>query len=224
MNEFFQGNQNSYNKDKELKKYETFLQVKKNKIIKNIAGYAPCVPNAIRGVPKSMYAIKKVDSKKKNKTVHLVINNTNTHQVSNEDLLKTGMVFLKLAILLEKNDIRTRIDIVPKMSKKDDSIYGCSVKIKDYNQSFNLLKMAYPLAHTSFFRRQGFRYFETLSGDMAKFVGGYGTSIVRCENNEKEDYLKSVGLRKDGIIYLDYNDCVKSDYNPEKIYEDYIKK
>ena len=140
VNEFFQGNQNSYNKDKELKKYETFLQVKKNKIIKNIAGYAPCVPNAIRGVPKSMYAIKKVDSKKKNKTVHLVINNTNTHQVSNEDLLKTGMVFLKLAILLEKNDIRTRIDIVPKMSKKDDSIYGCSVKIKDYNQSFNLSK------------------------------------------------------------------------------------
>ena len=44
----------------ELKKFSIQVERDRNKIIKSIAGFAPCVPNAIRGVPKSMLAVKTV--------------------------------------------------------------------------------------------------------------------------------------------------------------------
>lgn len=139
----------------ELEKFSRNVDVQRRKQIKSVAGYAPCVPNAIRGVPKSMLSSKPVQKKENRRTVRIVMNNTATSDVSADELMKSGMAMLKLALLLEKSGVKTRIDIVPKMSFRSDTksvCYGCSVTVKDYRQQFNLSKISYPLAHVSFFQ------------------------------------------------------------------------
>ena len=199
---------------KELNKFAVGVNRSYNKQIKSIAGFAPCVPNAIRGVPKSMISTKKVE--KKQRTVHLVINNCTRGSTSGEALMKSGLLFMKLAMLLEKNNIRTKIDVVPKMSKTDTGIFGCSVTIKDYKQPFNISKIAYPLAHVSFFRRHGFRWWETIDAPMNENALGYGKSIMFLDKSEKQKYLKYASLT-DNILYVDYQDALDAGNDLEKL-------
>lgn len=206
----------------ELEKFSRKVDVQRRKQIKNVAGYAPCVPNAIRGVPKSMLSSKPVQRKENRRTLHIVMNNTAIQKVSADELMKSGMTMLKLALLLEKSGVKTRIDVVPKMSFRDEeknTCYGCSVTIKDYRQPFNLSKMSYPLAHVSFFRRHGFRYLETMDGDMSEWVDKYGSSISRWDKSEQKEYLDYAGFLKDGVVYIDFKDCQNADYNPETLAE-----
>lgn len=203
---------------REIEKFSLNLKRTKNKQIKSIAGFAPCVPNAIRGVPKSMYANKKINKNIKTKVCRLVINNTNSGSTSGEDLLKSGIAFLKTVILLESSGIKVKVDVVPKMSanRRLTKLYGCSVTIKDYNQPLNISKIAYPLANPSFFRRHGFRYFETLDKNMKEFVGNYGRSVIHIKNESiVKKYFEYAGFNnKDNIIYMDFNDCENADFNP----------
>lgn len=204
---------------KELENFSRKVEVQRTEYYKNVAGFAPCVPNSIRGVPKSMIASKKINSTKNDKTLHLIINNCGSSKVSGETLMKSGMSVLKLAILLEKAKVKTKIDIVPKAAYKGDSCYGCTVNIKDYKQPFNLSKIAYPLAHTSIFRRQGFRWLETQKGDLKKWTNSYGFSLVKCTEEEKINYMEYAGFLKDGVIYIDLEDTMKADFDPYKLAE-----
>lgn len=204
-------------KVEEMKKkinFQNKVERLRNKQIKNVAGYAPCVPNAIKGVPKSMIATKVQRVEEKRRTMHLVINNTGTAGFTSTELMNCGMTVLKLAQLLDANKIRTRIDVVPKMSYKNDSLYGCTVKIKDYKQNFNLSKVAYPLGHVSFFRRHGFRYFETLPNPQQDFSGSYGTSDLEDNKQLRDKYFEFAGFLKNNVIYIDKNDCFKANFDP----------
>ena len=199
----------------ELKKFSIQVERDRNKIIKSIAGFAPCVPNAIRGVPKSMLAVKTVP--KKQRVVKLVINNTIKWSIGSEQLMKSGVLFLKLALLLEKCGIKTEILIVPKLSECQGRVYGCSVKIKDYRQSFNILKMAYPIAHTSLFRRHGFRWWEVIDSELPSEATEYGCSLVYLKDYEKKEVLHKLNFDAKDTIYLDFNDAESADFNVENL-------
>ena len=199
----------------ELKNFSGSVKSGYNKQIKNIAGYAPCVPNAIKGVPKSMYATK--TAKKDFKAIHIIINNTAAGCCSSKDLMESGMLFLKLATLLEKNKIRTKIDIIPKMSKTGDNIYGCTINLKDYRQPFNISKIAYPLAHTSMFRRHGFKWWETLPINMPSEATNYGYSMIYISKYKKKEYFQYAGFLDDNVIYLDFEDAQKAGFNIENL-------
>ena len=199
----------------ELKKFSIQVERDRNKIIKSIAGFAPCVPNAIRGVPKSMLAVKTVP--KKQRVVKLVINNTIKWSISSEKLMESGVLFLKLALLLEKCGIKTEILIVPKLSEVNCKVYGCSVKIKDYKQPFNISKMAYPIAHTSLFRRHGFRWWEVIDSPLPSEATEYGCSLVYLNDYEKKEVLHKLNFDAKDTIYLDFNDAVGADFNVENL-------
>lgn len=204
--------------EKELKKFSATVQVKRNKQIKSIAGYAPCVPNAILGVPKSMFATKVAKREEKKRTAHIIFNNTAGGGVSSKDLIKSGMTVLKLAVVLDKMNVRTKIDLIPKMSCCGNSIYGCSVSIKDYRQPFNVSKIAYPLAHVSFFRRHGFRWMETMEGCTNNdFNDGYGKSMIYIDKKLRDEYFEFAGFMKDEVIYIDFDDVRKADYDYETL-------
>ncbi len=202
----------------ELRKFSQKIEVTRTKQFKNVAGFAPCVPNAIRGVPKSMIASKTIRVPENRRTLHLVLNNCGVSKVTTEELMKCGMTVLKLANLLDKSRIRTQIDVVPKLSKVDDEFIGCAVTIKEYKQPFNLSKMAYPLAHVAMFRCHGFNYLEVQDGKLNSDWTEQGTSLSRCTSSEKNAVLKKLGFTKEnGIFYIDINDCKNADYDPEKL-------
>ena len=133
-----------------------------------------------------------------------------------------------MAVLLDKKNVRTQIDIVPKMSYCDDMIYGCAVKLKDYRQPLNISKIAYPMAHVSMFRRHGFRWLETTpfidSKDKARYwSSGYGSSIYRANLSVRNKYLEAVGLKKEGVVYIYLNDCRRVDFDPYRLLDEMVK-
>lgn len=207
------------NIERELQKFSRTIQVKRNRQIKSVAGYAPCVANAIRGVPKSMFATKTVERKEKKRSIHIILNNTASADTKSETLMKSGLTILKLAMVLDRMGVRTKIDVIPKMAEINGQVHGCTVGIKDYRQPFNLSKIAYPLAHVSFFRRHGFRFYESLEEYKYKKSSRYGSSAIYWGKDLKNAYFKFAGFLKDDVVYIDLNDVKNADFDYVKLAE-----
>ena len=204
--------------EKELKAFSRTVKAVRTRQKKSVAGHAHCVPNAIRGVPKSMISVERVACKKKERTAHLVFLNIGNCLTEAEDLMKAGMTVLKLAVLLDRAGVRSRIDMVPIATCRDKSCYGCTVKVKDYRQSLNLSKLAYPIAHVSFFRRHGFRYLETLPGEINSGMrAGHGASQSKGTEIMQAYLHDAVGV-EDAIV-IDYNDCRRVGFDSRKLAE-----
>lgn len=205
----------------ELNKFKRIIDVKKNRRIKSINGFVPIVPNAIKGMPLSMYNTKIEQQKKRKNSVHIIINNTANGSISSHQLMKSGITCLKLAYVLDRMGIRTKIDVIPKMAISGESCYGCSVSIKDYRQPFNLSKMAYPLAHTSFFRRHGFKFYETMEGfTNSSMASNYGQSLIYYKGERiVDEYKKYAGFMKDDVVYIDFYDVKNANFDYKALAE-----
>lgn len=203
----------------ELKKYSAQIERTRMKYKADIAGFAPIVPASIKGVPKAMWRGTPQKKIEKKKYLHIYFNNTGNCDQTNEELMQSGMAVLKLCILLEKLGIKVKIDIMPIVTECNKSIYGCGIEIKDYKQPFNMQKMAYPIAHTSMFRRQGFKWLETFPNCKEQlYRNAYGHSITSYGEMEKA-YLEHFKMNESGSIYITYYDCKSVGFNPEKIAE-----
>ena len=149
--------------------------------------------------------------------MHIFFNNTANGDEGADDIMKSGMAVLKLCILLEKYGIRTKIDVLPFVSKKRQSVYGCGFAIKEYQQPFNLQKMAYPIAHTAIFRRQGFKWLETMQNcKESGYACGYGSTLYN-DGEIEEAFKKAFKLNEEGSIYINYYDCKRNDFDPAKL-------
>ena len=198
-----------------LEKFSETVVRKTRKQVNDYVGFMPNVPRAIIGYPKSMITFTKQDRLEKQRIKHIIFDNTANCGTSGENLLKSGLTVLKLAMILDKSNVRTRIDMIPFNGVCSGTYLACSVTIKDYRQSFNYLKMAYPIANPSFFRRHGFRYLETQSGDdMKPWVGGYGSHIDKSDGKEFFEYA---GFNKDDVLFITYKDCARADFDVEKL-------
>jgi len=192
----------------------------KNKLKRDVVGCVPVVPAAINGAPKSLMTLKRQPQKQSH--INIIYNMTAHCHVSSDDLLRAGICVLNLCTALDNAHASTKIDIIPKFSwvlssPKTDTkeIAACMVNIKDYAQPFNLKKMAYPLAHVSFFRRQGFRFLENLKElKTKKWLNGYGVSFgtqTGMHPMEKEA-LKKFHVDKNSV-YIKFIDIVNARYD-----------
>ena len=202
-----------------LEKFSSTVAVKRRKQINDYVGFMPNVPRAIKGYPKSMVNVTKRDSIEKQRFKHIVFDNTANGGTSGDSLLRSGLTVLKVAMILDKSNVRTKIDMLP-FTTYDDSgdgrYFGCSVTIKDYRQSFNYLKMAYPIANPSFFRRHGFRWLETQSEKMSRSLcSGYGGSLFG--RSRTEEFLKYAGVRGNDTVFITYDDCRKAGFDAERL-------
>jgi hypothetical protein len=196
-----------------LEKFSRKKGVQQRLTENNVVGFMPNVPRAIKGYPDSMLCHREINKTENKNTVHIIYSMGANGGTSGEQLLKAGLAVLKIAMILDKSNIRTKIDLVPFESYCGGDYIACTVGIKDYRQSFNFSKMAYPIANPSFFRRHGFRYLETLSGDLGKWSsGGYGGNTYG--RDDTAEYMKQAGFAGDGIIYITDKDCKMANYDP----------
>lgn len=192
------------------------------KTFASVCGFAPIVPNAIRGVPKTMYATRIEQKKVPTRKVFIV--NTAGNQISSDDLLESGAVMLNVCNQLERNGIRTEIYSIPKFSysvmrNKVSYTMGCSIKIKNYREAFSFKKMAYMLAHTSMFRRHGFRYMETAGCSVTfknRFPRNYGISFAR-DQFVTVDKLKTMGIAGENDLVLTWDLVSECKFELEKV-------
>lgn len=139
-------------------------------------GFAPHVPNAIRGLPNSMIYTERTPMKAK--VVRIVYSLVMNAGTSASDIMNAGLTVLKLCYSLERKGLRVRIDVAPKFSECGSQNAVCLVCVKDWRQPIDIKKVAFPIAHPSMFRRLGFCWFETTPGLTDTSVRrGYGRAL-----------------------------------------------
>lgn len=162
-----------------------------------IVGHAPHVPNAIAGIPHSM--ISTTTQTQKSKVVSILYDCTDSGSVKADDFITAGRNLLDLIVALEAHGCRVALDMmIITCSGKQKA--ACLVRVKDHRQPINPLKVSYTLIHTSFFRRQGFKWIETtpLITDNS-YKCGYGRPLRHSISNETTDGCREF-LRENGVL------------------------
>lgn len=179
--------------DRELQKkiekagvYTTRLKLKtmqsKRQIISSVVGVAANVPNAIAGIPTAMINVREI--KQKQKVLNICYNCSCSAGVTTQDIIATSAQFISACMLIEASGIRTNIYLA-ELSKGGDTTSAFLVRIKSASQPFDVLKMAYPLAHPSMLRRHFFRAMEVTEGIPAEFIFSYGAAIANKDTMKK---------------------------------------
>lgn len=176
-----------------------------------VVGYAPNVPNAIMGLPNSMIYTEKVNMK--SKTISILYSICGNAGVESYTFIRCGIALLSAVNALELSGYRVEIKILFFNAIGDSEKTRGLVTVKRYNEHLDLLKMAFPLANTSMFRRFGFKWIETqpeLTDRRYNF--GYAS------DNSYED------LSEGNTIYLNLSRIKACGYDASRLLEKYFKK
>lgn len=205
------GDKQFLNKIKSSRDYKLKGNISQRRIPYNdIVGFAPNVPNAIRGIPQSM--INKTIIKDKSKTVSIIYSPTGNGIIDASEFEKCGIVILNVINKLELSGIRVNLKIACKCSFGNSEYTLCTVKVKDYREHLDLAKISFPIAHPSFFRRFGFKWLETTPNlTDSEYTYGYGHTVPI---KEMKDYFKDEKL-------IDIRDVKHMHYNVDEIIQSF---
>jgi hypothetical protein len=182
-----------------------------------IVGHAPHVPNAIAGIPQSM--ISTAVQTQKSKVVSILYDCTDSCNVKADDFIKSGRNLLDLIVALEAQGCRVALDIMICACTSKQKV-ACVIRVKDHRQPINPLKISYTLIHTSFFRRQGFKWIETcpLITDLG-FAYGYGYPLrtkVKGENTAGcREFLTKSGVLSKNMFFTNIDEARRTSSNEE---------
>ena len=168
-------------------------QTQKRRAVKaDVVGFAPIVPNLLIGVPNAM--LNSTLQPRKIPVVSLYYQISASYKVKAKDLESAARKVLAAVNAIERKNIRVELNVCEcaETSHSKGQPITCIVKLKEYRQPLDLLKIAYPLTHPSFFRRHLFRWKETipdLDESFKDVTFNYGKAIkdekFAFENNLK---------------------------------------
>lgn len=177
----------------------------------SVVGFAPHVPNAIMGHPLSMI---RADRKSKPvKELNIYYGVLSGWHATDKQKVEAARYLLDAINEIERQGIRVSLHVL--YSPLESGGVGCcaTIKIKDAKQPLNLLKVSYPLVHSSFHRRQCWRYLESntnLSDGLRKeltsgygyrldnvYVSGYRTGSV---DDRKRFFVDRGVIEPDGVF------------------------
>lgn len=184
--------------------------VKKNMPSVDFVGYAPHVANAIAGVPKSMISSTKTEQKAK--VITILYSHGDSAGVDGNKFIIAGKNLLNVINTLELQGYRVGLNILDAMCNCQKAM--TVVQVKNWRQPSNPLKIAYPLLHPAYFRRQGFKWLETHPEvEDSDFLFGYGKPlrIFYGDTSEQKEFLRKNGILKQNWFYTTFNEALYSD-------------
>lgn len=198
---------------------KTFQDIPKVRPTNNVIGFVPHVPNSILGLPQSMINVQKTPNKVR--VVSIKYDMSIRAGCPADDIEKSGIVLLKIVNTLELRGYRVALDVIPFNGINDNELATVCVKVKDYKQPLDILKLCFPLAHPAFFRRIGFKWLETVPTlTESGFTWGYGRAVAN------ESYEEALKLYSDSIkdfnknsYYFNIRLAQRMGFNAEKIME-----
>lgn len=183
-----------------------------------VVGYAPNVPNAIRGLPNSMISTETV--KQKVKAVTIVYSPCVNSKWKAQEIVECGVAVMKIINLLEAQGIRAQLSIEGMSTVVNNDWSVVWVDVKNWRESLDLKKLMFPVVSPSMLRRIGFRWLET-NPDIKnrRYTYGYGTPIGGGEYQGTVKIMKHHGLLKENEYYITAPACRENGYDPDKIME-----
>lgn len=156
---------------------------KKSHLHESVIGYAPNVPKVLMNLPDSMIfrELDKVESR----TLHIVFCNTVTAREKTSNMKQAGVRLLAVIKILEMEKINVRLDICfdsAHSTNSREAVFNI-LRLKDYDEQLDLLKLSFPLVHPSMARRIGFAAIETFPGIKGEY-DHYGLTMEIGKHRE----------------------------------------
>ena len=181
-------------------------ELSRPKVTKSYAGYAPCVPAAIMGMPKTMYHKTKVISKQP--VINLYYDCGVNCCISTETMTRGGKNLYSLINYLDKHGIRVNLFLLVGIYSQGNFAY-LTIKAKNSDTPINPQLISYPLIHPSFFRRHVFNWIETSNcTDYVSFTHGYGYN-VRDEFSNIRAKLQEAKILNDESYYINVQESAR---------------
>lgn len=184
----------------------------KTSFVNNVHGFTPNVPLSIMNVPTSMIDVQRTQIK--SKVINIIYDSGASCCESTESMLKAGLNMINTIINLELSGYRVNLKVMDCYCDSE-SIECCLVNIKNANQSFNLKKMMFPLAHSAWLRVIGFDWED--KSPITTYKGGRGCPYYVELRNRKVDRNDFKEIFGDTTFYINYKDASEGVENLEKI-------
>lgn len=181
-----------------------------------IVGYAPCVPNAIIGLPNSMITTHRTPSKVK--AISLTYSVHVNCSWSTWEITEAGIAALNIVNDLELQGYRVALNVEMFSAEKQGEQLCACVKVKDWRQPMDLKKIAFTIANPSMLRRFGFRWLETtplMTRD--GFASGYGMPLSNKDYEEHLSIVRNAGYISKNEFYITAAMCRAEDYDTGRI-------
>lgn len=176
------------------------------KLVANVAGFMPIVPNALLGLPNSMIDVRMAP--KKSKILNFMVSLSRASSNSVETIIeKMGKVFAYVAMLERSGQYRCRISCFGKASAPDDhkEVFATfSVLVKSENQLFDIKRLCFPVVHPAMLRLFSFAWADSLPLDSYSYKScGYGTAFEKWNKQDKETFLGALTEGNEKTIAID---------------------
>lgn len=147
---------------------------RKKQTFQDVTGFAPIVPNAIIGLPKSM--INKRIQQKQARAINILLDIDICGGTDKSAILLGGKNIYSLIKSIEATGTKVNLTVTSSSYITKVKKFVCVfIKVKDSKQAINPQLVAYPVIHPSFFRRHVFRWIETSELTNYKSItSGYG--------------------------------------------------
>lgn len=151
-----------------LKEIERSTDVQKEtQNILSMCGYQAIVPLYLNGVPNNMVNKRIVATKQKVITINKIT--SASCGVSCEQLQNESIKCFQIIRKLESMGHRVNLNLLMSTG------HVCAkIRLKSADEKLNISKLAFPLVHTSMFRRLYFRFIEVYPTIPSSFIYGYG--------------------------------------------------
>lgn len=169
-------------------------QVQRRQSYSSVVGAIPNVPAYISGAPNSMIAQRMIKTKKK--VLNIGYSMTVLADVDKNDIIKASAKVVSAILNIEASGVRVNLYTLF-CAKKQSHTIGLSLKVKDASRKIDTLRMSYPMAHSSFLRRQCFRWEEVTENIPDCYAGSYGHVP---ESKEQAEFFKRNGMKFDKVL------------------------
>lgn len=170
--------------------------------VNSVVGYAPNVPNYLRGVPVSMIGQTR-QRFQSSKVVSVVYNFTVYSGVSQDSITKESAKLLSVITSMERAGYRAGLSVMFSATKGAER-YNIIIKVKDPGQYMDVRKLAYIFVNPSFLRRHCFRAEETEKELTEEWNKGYG--MVSDSNICRRIVNNTPALK--GAKYIGFDDLL----------------
>lgn len=197
--------------DKELR---TLENKKRTKMVSNVCGYMPIIPNALMRLPNAMIDTKV--EKVKSRILRFCISISRACGNDTDTIIrKMSKQLASIAYLERSGKYRCRIEVFfPAFGglTENGSKYSvsCSVLVKSENQLFDTRRLCYPVVNPSMLRLLMFGWVESLPMPYDDYhVCGYGRAFERWDTASKKAFVDAINENGENIICLDLDTDVE---------------
>lgn len=172
---------------------------RKNTYKQSPVGFLPVVPKVLAGCPDNMLSMRK-QMTASTKILNICYNSSVAFFVKTDEIVETAAKVASVIRGLEESGYRVNL-YVAGFGRNNNQTIGVAVKVKNAGEYLDILRLAYPVVHPSFFRRHILAYMERCKGYRMPKNYGYVLETSSCQFA-----VKAMFSGKD-MLYLDFETC-----------------